>query len=790
MLEMRFELCSLGDVASRCLTFLLAVGLLVGSAPAHAEVPSFEDDVIPVLTRFGCNSGGCHGKLSGQNGFKLSLRGYAPEMDYEAISREAIGRRVNLSEPELSLLLQKATNAMPHGGGQRLTMDSPATRVLIDWIGGGMPGLNQGHPKVVRLQLSPERQTLVIGQEVSLRVTAIDSDGRQRDVTWLTQFSARDPAMLEISPNGLVRALRHGETVVTATFRGFIEVATLTVQYENTIDSASSAARNKAIDDAVFEKLAHLRIEPSPLCDDATFLRRVSLDLLGVLPTAEEVRQFLNDPGVDKRQRLVDALLERPEFVDYWTYWLSELLQNRKERDHDVRGAKGVRGFHDWLHSQVAAGRSWKDIATSILTSKGSCFEQPGVGYFIVTVGEKEAHESEVADSVAQSFLGTRIGCARCHNHPLEKSTQDDYYRFVGFFSRMTLDRQRPEELPTILHVGTRNQFNLRRQIQQEQTKLIQLKSSNAEPNQISETEKRIAEWEKQFLQEGESPVQVRQPRTGQMLAPRPLDRSESAIPVGSDPREVFVHWMTDPANPYFSGAMVNRLWRHFLGNGLVEPVDDLRATNPPSNLSLWNLLNREFVHSGYQFKHLMRLIVNSRTYQLASATRDSNLRDLQFHSHFLARRLPAEVLLDAICSATAQPETFPGYANGMRAIQIPDPFTDSYFLTLFGRSPRTTACACERNGDVTLPQLLHLQNGDALHEKIRAGDGRLALLLASKSQDSEIVEELYLNTLSRFPSDRERTEILTSLKGDDRSDALADLFWALLNSKEFTFNR
>lgn len=778
------------SITSRWFGLALLVNLLTLSPLVHAEVPSFEGDVIPVLTRFGCNSGGCHGKLAGQNGFKLSLRGYAPEMDHEAISRDAIGRRVNSSEPARSLLLQKATNAMPHGGGQRLTMDSPAVRVLIDWIIGGMPGVSDSQPKLVRLELSPGQQTLVIGQAVKMQVTALDDKGLRRDVTWLTQFSTRDPVMLEISESGHVRALRHGETVVTAAYRGLIEVATMTVQYENTIQPEWYTARNNPIDDAVFEKLAQLRIEPSPLCDDAAFLRRVSLDLLGVLPSAEEVRQFVNDPDADKRQRLVDALLERPEFVDYWTYWLSELLQNRKERDHDVRGVKGVRRFHEWLHSQVAAGRSWKEIATSVLTSKGSCFEQPGVGYFIVTVGEKEAHESEVADSVAQSFLGTRIGCARCHNHPLEKSTQDDYYRFVGFFSRLTLDRQRPEESPTVLQVGTRNQFNLRRQIRQEQTKLEQLKSTNPDPKQISDMEKRIAEWEKQFLQDGQSLVQVRQPRTGQMLAPRPLDRSELTIPTGGDPRDVFVTWMTDPTNPYFSGAMVNRLWKHFLGHGLVEPVDDLRATNPPSNRSLWNLLNQEFVQNGFQLKPVMRLIVNSRTYQLASSTRDSNIRDRHFHSHFLARRLPAEVLLDAICSATVQPDTFPGYAMGMRAVQIPDPFTDSYFLTLFGRSPRTTACACERSGDVTLPQLLHLQNGDALYEKIRAGDGRLAQLLSSQSSDSAVVEELYLNTLSRLPTDHERTEILASLKGDDRSDALADLFWALLNSKDFTFNR
>ena len=479
--------------------------------------------------------------------------------------------------------------------------------------------------------------------------------------------------------------------------------------------------------------------------------------------------------------------------MDYWTHWLGDLLQNRKERDHDVRGVKGVRGFHDWLRSQVAANKSWREIATSVLTAKGSCVEQPAVGYFIVTVGEMEAHESEVADSVAQAFLGTRIGCARCHNHPLEKFTQDDYYRFVGFFSRVALDRHQPEEVATSLRVGTRHQVNLFRQIQQEEKNLENLKADNPESkNKKEETEKRIADIQRQIDVDAKSPVQVRQPRTGQMLAPRPLDRTETSIASGSDPREVFVNWMTDPSNPYFSGAMVNRLWRHFQGTGLVEPVDDLRATNPPSNLALWKTLNREFVASNFDLKHVMRLVLNSRTYQLTSATRESNFRDGRFHSHFQARRLPAEVLLDAICSATEQPESFTGYPVGLRAVQIPDPFTESYFLTLFGRSARTTACACERSGDVTLPQLLHLQNGDGLYEKIRSGDGMLSTLVANQTDDSAVVDELYLTTLSRFPTSEERSGINKASAGVDRKDRLelfADLFWALMNSKEFTFN-
>ncbi len=691
--------------------------------------------------------------------------------------------------PESSLLVRKATNAIPHGGGRRIAPDSRAAQVLTDWIRQGMPGPRRDEPQIIRVEITPAQQTLTIGQSVQLAVVAHYADGRQRDVTWLTQFASRDTAMLEVNDQGTAQARRHGETVVTAAFRGLIEVATFTVQYEDPVDPGLYVLRNNPIDDAVYGKLGHLNIEPSALCDDATFLRRASLDVLGVLPAPQQVREFVADTRPDKRERLVESLLERPEFVDYWAHWLGDLLQNRRERDHDVRGVKGVRSFHQWLRRQVAEDRSWKEIATDVLAATGSVAESPAVGYFIVTVGERESHDSELADSVAQAFLGTRIGCARCHNHPLEKSTQDDYYHFVAFFSRVQMDRQKPEERATSLQIGTRQQYNVERQIAQEQPKLETLKAAGTDAAAIADLQSRLVEWQRQAQSESQSPVQVRQPRTGQQLAPRPLDRSNVTIPPGSDPRQAFITWMTAPSNTLFSGAMVNRLWRHFLGSGLVEPVDDLRATNPPSNLQLWDVLNREFLSSGTQLKPLMRLILNSRTYQLSSETTASNFRDQRFYSHFTARRLPAEVLLDAICDSTAQPETFSGYPVGVRSVQVPDPFTDSYFLTLFGRSARTTACACERSEDVTLPQLLHLQNGESLHEKIRAPDGRLAQILTTFPDDAAAIDELFLATLSRLPTAQERTEILGTLAGADRTEAMADLLWALLNSKEFTFN-
>lgn len=772
--------------------WLAIAALLPGglhAADEHPPVPSFNDDVIPVLTRFGCNMGACHGKLAGQKGFKLSLRGYAPEQDYESITREGRGRRIVPGAPEQSLLIRKAVGAVPHGGGARFAEDSPAAKVLIDWIRAGMPGPKSDEPALVAVDITPKLQQAKVDDKTQMKVVAKYADGRERDVTWLTQFATTDAGMLDVSPDGEVHATRNGEAVVQGAFRGFIEIASFTVPYDRAVDPQQYAARNNDVDEHVFDKLAALKIEPSSLCDEATFLRRVYLDLIGLPPTPEEVRAFLADTRSDKRAAVIDQLLERPEYVDYWSHWLGDLLQNRKERDHDVRGTKGVRDFNAWLRNQVAANRHWNDIARDVLTAKGTTKENPAVGYFIVTVGEQEAEKSEVGDSVAQAFLGTRIGCARCHNHPLEKYTQDDYYHFVAFFSRVALDRKRPEEAPTELIVGTRHYLNQRRELVDKQKKLADLQAKDGDPKQIEEAQKQVANTEKQIKEHLESMPKVGQPRTGKQLEPRPLDRQVVEIPPASDPREVFVKWMIDPQNEYFSGAMVNRLWKHFLGVGLVEPVDDLRATNPPTNKPLWDLLNKEFVASNYDLKHVMRLILKSRTYQLSSATREGNFRDAKFYSHFYARRLPAEVLLDAICQATQLPEQFNGYPRGIRATQVADPFTDSYFLTLFGRSPRTTACACEQQNDVTLPQLLHLQNGDGLHEKLKSGDGRLAKLIAANAENGPVIDELFLATFGRTPTSAELEQLAAVVQNGDRKEVLLDLFWALMNAKEFTFS-
>jgi hypothetical protein len=734
----RFPLLALGS----CLT------LLLGTVCASAASPSFVNDVIPVLTRLGCNQGACHGKNSGQNGFRLSLRGYAPEWDHHWITREFDGRRINRAAPEDSLFLLKPLGRMPHGGGKLLSETSQAGQVLLDWLKAGAPGPDKDDPLVVGVSVTPSKIVLQPGEQRQLTVTAEYSDSEQRDVTWLTRFESNDPGMTSIDAAGTLRVIRPGETALRATFQGQVAVGIVTAPYPQSIPADRFAGRNNFIDDHLFAKLAALHIEPSGLCSDAAFLRRASLDTIGCLPTPDQVRTFLADQRADKRSQLIESLLQRTEFDDYWAVQLGDLFQNRKERDHDVRGAKGVRAFHAWLRQQLEARRAWDDIARAVLTAQGKATEQPAVGYFVVTIGENgDASRSELVASVAQAFLGTRIGCAQCHNHPLERYTQDDYYRFAAFFSRIRMERRDPRQAPTTLLV------------------------SHPDPNQ------------------NRNPVGVHQPRTGKFLAPRPLDRSAMTVVPGEDPRARLASWMTDPNNEYFSGAMVNRLWRHFFGTGLVEPVDDLRASNPPSNPELWQALNHEFVAHKFDLRHLMRVILNSRAYQLDSATRPGNATDTRFFSHFVARRLPAEVLLDALSAATGIPDVFPGYPVGLRALQLPDPTLKSYFLSLFGRSERVTACACERNGEVTMPQLLHLQNGDTVVRKIAAPDGRLGKLLAAKRGTTDIIDDLYLATLSRPPADAEKVAINNALATGPEAEVLRDLFWALLNAKEFSFN-
>ena len=765
-----------------------------------ASPPSYQQDVLPILTRFGCNQGACHGKLAGQNGFRLSLRGYAPDWDYDSITHEFFGRRIDRAAPANSLLVTKPAGMSPHGGGKLFEPNSPASQVLTDWIAAGTPGIIPDEPVVQSITVSPGTQTMHPGETLQLTATAEYSNGQVRDITWLSQFFSNDPSVLEVSSNGLLTCLRSGESVVRVHFQGQVAVTTITSPFEQSVDAQLFAERRSFIDEHVFNKLAALRIPPSPAADDAVFVRRVFLDTIGTLPTPSEVQTFLNDQNPGKRTALIDTLLKRPEFADYWTLILCDLLQNRKERDHDVRGSKGVRAMQAWVREQVETNRPWDEIARDVITASGDSVSQPQIGYYVVSIGEyRQVEDSEVVSSVAQSFLGTRIGCAKCHNHPLERYTQDDYYHFAAYFGRMNFQRQESHKGATALIVATEEEARVQKQITEKESRLKAMTEDQANKQgaeleslqkQIAEVNQQLENERRQFAELTTRIPRVRQPRTNQQLAAQPLDRSETNIAPGQDPRELLAQWMTDPGNENFSGSMVNRLWRHFFAVGLVEPVDDLRISNPPSNRELWTALNQEFVSHKYDLRHIMRLILNSRTYQLSSATLKGNAAERGFYSHYYVRRLPAEVFLDAISQSTLIPDSFPGYPVGMRAIQLPDSTVASPFLSMFGRSERVTACACERSGDVTLPQLLHLQCGDGLAQKFDDPVGRLKQIMNSFPDDKSAIEQIYLATLSRSPTTEEQASITAAFEGNEqREEAFRDLFWALLNTKEFAFN-
>lgn len=762
---------------------------------------SFRQDVLPVLTKTGCNAGSCHGKLAGQNGFRLSLRGYAPEWDYDSLTAELESRRIDFAQPDKSLLLRKPSGQVPHEGGRRFVEGSRYYKTILQWVENRSPGPDPAESDAATLDVLPGSRLMRVGDTQQLLVIARWADGTSRDVTWLSQFFSNDTSVLSVTESGRVKSLRSGATSVRVHFQGLVSVVSFTTPFDNHIDPAMFAQKNNDIDRDVFGLLESLRLPPSPLCDDATFIRRAFIDTIGTLPAPNEVRDFLADSRNDKRSRLVDVLLRRPEYAEYWALQFGDLLQNRRERDHDARGAKGVRAMHEWLREQAAKNRPWDQMTRDLLTGTGDAVHNPQIGYFIVLMGENQkVEESDVTDSVAQAFLGTRMGCARCHNHPFEKYTQDDYYHFAAFFSRTTLRRAEPNKggVTSLLAYSRdveqvqKQMDDLAKKIAEAETEVVAGKPADEkklEANLVSLLA-REQDLSKERERTQDRPAQVTQPRTGKPMAPQPLDRSATVIPPGQDARQELADWITNPKNDNFSGAMVNRLWKHFMGMGLVEPVDDLRASNPPSDPALMKSLEAEFVSHGYDLKHVMRLILNSRTYQLSSTTSPENVKDPHFFSHFYARRLESEVMADAVSDVSGVPAVYPGYPTGLRAVQLPEPAVTSYFLTLFGRSERVTACACEKSAEVTLPQLLHLNNGDDVLDRIGSPNGRLAKLLAEKKDDAQTTDEIFLTAFGRPPTDPERATVEKTLAGGDpREDVYRDLMWALLNSTEFAFN-
>jgi hypothetical protein len=699
---------------------------------------TFERDVIPVLTRAGCNAGACHGKARGQNGFALSLLSYDADFDYNAIVNEARGRRVLPASPENSLLLLKPSARVSHGGGKRLDAASPGYDVLRRWVAAGTPRTPKGAPTVARISVEPAERILAAGGQQQLVVTAHYSDGSTADVTHLATFQSNESAIAAVTPDGLIKAgPLPGEAAVMARFLERFAVVNVTIPLAGEVPAELYAKlpRQNFIDGLVWDKLRRLGITPSGPAGDATFLRRAYLDVIGRLPTPDEVRAFLADAAKDKRARLVDRLLGRPEYADYWANKWADLLRPNPYRV----GVKATYNLDAWLRDAFRKNKPYDQFVREILTAKGSTFRD---GAAVVFRDRREPEE--ITNMVSQLFLGVRLECARCHHHPFEVWGQDDFYSLAAFFAR----------------VGR--------------------KGVGLSPP-ISGGEEIVFAGAK-----GE----VRHPVSGKVLAPRTLGGQPVALDDDADPREALAAWVTADDNPYFAKVIVNRVWADLMGRGLVEPVDDLRATNPPSNGPLLDALAADFREQKYDLKKLLRTIMTSYVYGLSSAPNERNVADTRNYSRHYRQRLRAEVLLDAVSDVTQVPETFAAAAPGTRAMALWTVRTQSVFLDSFGRPDPNQDPPCERTSDTTVVQALHLMNAPGLNRKVTADAGRAAALAAGKKEPREIVEELYLLVYGRPPDDDERADCvkLFGEKGATRRQVTEDLLWALLNTPEFIF--
>jgi len=709
----------------------------------RAEPPSFRLDVLPVLARAGCNQGSCHGAAAGKGGFKLTLRGYGPELDHDVITRQALGRRIVRTAPAESLLLLKPTGAIEHGGGARFGVDSPEYRILAAWIAAGTPGPSPTDPTYVAVEAEPAAATLAPGGSQSILVRATDSVGRPSDVTRLAKFASTDESVAKVDESGRVRIEGPGEVAVTVWFAGRVSRTTLTVPYPDAAVPASSApvASHNPIDERNLAKLRSLHIRPSADAGDAAFLRRAYLDATGTLPPAEAVLPFLDDPDPARRAKLVDRLLASPEFVDYWTYKWSDLLLVSTQK----LAVPAMWSFQRFIRAAVAADMPWDEFARRIVTAKGRTLEHGAANYFVL-----HRDPIDLTESAGMAFLGVSMTCARCHDHPLEKWTQTQYYGLANLFARVKL-KDGPTEGDVVV---------------------------SAEP-------------------EGD----IRHPRTGLPVPPAPLDAEALPIEARGDRREAFAAWLARPDNPYFDRAIVNRVWANFFGRGLVDPEDDLRATNPASDEPLMAWLVEDFRAHGRSIRHLARTIMNSAVYARSSAPPPGPDVDPKFLASYPARRLPAEVLLDALARVTGVPTPFKGYPAGWRSLQLPDSKVENAFLASFGRPIRESTCSCERSSEPSVSQALHLANGATINEKLRSDSGEVARLIAAGRSDDAIVEHLSLAAHGRRPSDAERARLVGVLAGSvagltdpaaaalARRQAVEDLFWAALSGNEFMFN-
>jgi len=702
-------------------------------ANAATKFPiSFEKDVMPVLTRTGCNTGSCHGAARGKDGFRVSLFGYDPVGDYHRITREIGVRRINLAVPEESLFIKKSIGSVPHSGGKRFGTDSEYYAVMLEWLQNGAlvdPADNKP-PHVASLAIYPQ-QAVLEGDGAKQRFVAVATyaDGTTRDVTRLAAFSTNNPTTASIDDVGNVTAGSRGEAYVMARFDTHTVGSQVLVLPANLQYTAPPITGNY-IDELVGKKLQQLRLLPSPLCTDEEFLRRVTIDITGLLPTAEEYARFANDVAPDRRQALVDQLLERKEFSEIWAMKFAQLLMIKSSNDVSYKSAFL---YANWLTEQLAKNVPIDQMVRSLIAGTGGTFSNPETNFY-----EVERDSLKMSENVAQVFMGIRTQCAQCHNHPFDRWTMDDYYGFTAFFAQ----------------VG-------RKQAEDYREKVIYNRGSG----------------------------ETKHPVTGQNMTPKFLG---GGVPDcnGKDRRQVLADWLTAPENPYFAKSIANRVWAHFTGVGLVDQVDDIRASNPSSNRELFDTLGTKLIKYKFDFRRLVRDICTSEAYQRSSKANAGNETDLRNYSHALVRRVAAESLSDCISQATNSPEKFRGLPLGARAVQIADGTTSTYFLTAFGRSPRVTVCDCEATTDPSLSQALHLLNGSTVHTKISQGGVIKQLLDVEKKSVDEIVVDLYVRCFSRKPTESETKELQASIAAaPDQRQGLEDAFWAVLNSSEFVFN-
>jgi Protein of unknown function (DUF1553)/Protein of unknown function (DUF1549) len=725
-------------VACLCAVNADAKPLAVGAAGDASRLVDFTNDVVPLFTKLGCNSGGCHGKATGRGGFKLSLFGFEPTVDYEAITRGARGRRVFPAEPSRSLLLRKPLMQVPHGGGRRFAVDSPEHRLLKRWIAEGTPWGRPNAARIAKLVVIPSERVLRSGRRQRLAATAVYSDGSRRDVTRLVEYRSNTTAIAEVTGDGLVTATgRTGETAVVLQYQGQIAVCTVTVPLVDPNVPRPELANNNLIDRHVLAKLRKLNVPPSSPAADSVFLRRATLQIAGRLPTLGETRTFLADRDPRKQRKLIDRLLCDPGYADVQAQQWSALLRN-KRRAQDKR-IPGTKAFHKWIRDSFARNVPFDRFARAILTATGDFKSNPPVQWYA-----EVRYLDRYVDDTAQVFLGVRIGCARCHHHPFENFSQDDYFGLAAFFARVGRTG------------GTGG-------AERAANETIYVKATGS----------------------------VKRPGTGRVVLPRGLGGEPLEIPPCDDPRRSLAEWMTSPDNPCFAKAFVNRLWAQFFGRGIVEERDDMRSTNPPANAALLDALAAEFVRSKFDVKHMVRLIGNSTTYQLSATPNRWNGDETRAHSRFYPRRLDAELLLDAVDAVTGKPTKYDGLPTGMRAMQLPDEGYSNTFLKMYGRPERMSACACERDEKPTLRQFLFLMNDRFVLEKIYASDGYACQLAKDQRPTERKVEELFLKALSRKPTPAERARAKRHLvEVPDAVEAWGDLIWAMINSKEFLFVR